>query len=45
MIRFSAALSISKRFWLGPHADHDLEEAQCLLGKAVDRIERIASQE
>ncbi len=30
-------------FRLGPQADYDLEEARRALGKAVERIERIAA--
>ena len=42
-VRLAAALGTSERFWLGLQADHDLEEAHPSLGKAVDRIERIAA--
>ena len=42
-VRLAAALGTSERFWLGLQADYDLEEAHRLLGKAVDRIERIAA--
>ena len=42
-VRLAAALGTSERFWLGVQADYDLEEAHRLLGKAVDRIERIAA--
>lgn len=42
-VRLAAALGTSERFWLGLQADYDLEEAHRLLGKAVDRIERIVA--
>lgn len=42
-IRLAAALGTSERFWLGLQADHDLEEAHRALGKAIERIERIAA--
>lgn len=42
-VRLAAALGTSERFWLGLQADYDLEEAHRALGKAVDRIERIAA--
>jgi addiction module HigA family antidote len=42
-VRLAAALGTSERFWLGLQADHDLEEARRALGKAVDRIARIAA--
>ena len=42
-VRLAAALGTSERFWLGLQADHDLEEARRALGKAVDRITRIAA--
>jgi len=42
-VRLAAALGTSERFWLGLQADHDLEEAHRALGKAIDRIERIAA--
>ena len=42
-VRLAAALGTSERFWLGLQADYDLEEAHRSLGKAVDRIERIAA--
>ena len=42
-VRLSLALGTSERFWLGLQADYDLEEAHRALGKAVDRIERIAA--
>ena len=42
-VRLAAALGTSERFWLGLQADYDLEEAHRTLGKAVDRIERIAA--
>ena len=42
-LRLAAALGTSERFWLGLQADYDLEEAHRALGKAVDRIERIAA--
>lgn len=42
-VRLSLALGTSERFWLGLQADYDLEEAHRVLGKAVDRIERIAA--
>ena len=42
-VRLAAALGTSERFWLGLQADHDLEEAHRILGKAVEKIERIAA--
>lgn len=42
-VRLAAVLGTSERFWLGLQADYDLEEAHRLLGKAVDRIGRIAA--
>ena len=42
-VRLSLALGTSERFWLGLQADYDLELAHRALGKAVDRIERIAA--
>jgi addiction module HigA family antidote len=42
-VRLAAALGTSERFWLGLQADHDLEEAHHVLGKSVERIERIAA--
>jgi antitoxin HigA-1 len=42
-VRLAAALGTSERFWLGLQADYDLEEAHRTLGKAIDRIERIAA--
>lgn len=42
-IRLAAALGTSERFWLGLQADYDLEEAHRALGKAVERIGRIAA--
>jgi len=42
-VRLAAALGTSERFWLGLQADYDLEEAHRALGKAIDRIERIAA--
>lgn len=42
-VRLAAALGTSERFWLGLQADFDLEEAHRALGKAVERIERIAA--
>ena len=42
-IRLAAALGTSERFWLGLQADYDLEEAHHALGKAIERVERIAA--
>lgn len=42
-VRLAAALGTSERFWLGLQADFDLEEAHHLLGKKLDRVERIAA--
>ncbi|TYT24946.1 HigA family addiction module antidote protein [Luteimonas viscosa] len=42
-VRLAAALGTSERFWLGLQADYDLEEAHRVLGKAINRIERIAA--
>jgi len=42
-VRLAAALGTSERFWLGLQADCDLEEACCVLGKDIKRIERLAA--
>ncbi len=42
-VRLAAALGTSERFWLGLQADYDLEEARRVLGKAIERIERLAA--
>lgn len=42
-VRLARALGTSERFWLGLQADYDLEEAHRVIGKAVERIERIAA--
>lgn len=42
-VPMAAASGTSERFWLGRQADKDLEEAHRALGKAVNRIERIAA--
>lgn len=42
-IRLAAALGTSERFWLGLQADYDLEETRRVLGKEIDRIERLAA--
>ncbi|MFA5683478.1 MAG: HigA family addiction module antitoxin [Lysobacteraceae bacterium] len=42
-VRLAAALGTSERFWLNLQADHDLEKARHALGKAVEKIERIAA--
>jgi addiction module HigA family antidote len=42
-VRLAAALGTSERFWLGLQADYDLEEAHRLLGKQIERVERIAA--
>ena len=42
-IRLAAALGTSERFWLGLQADYDLEQAHHALGKAIERVERIAA--
>ena len=42
-VRWAAAPGTSERFWLGLQADYDLEEARKLLGKKIERIERIAA--
>lgn len=42
-VRLAAALGTSERFWLALQAEYDLEEARRALGKAIDRIERIAA--
>lgn len=42
-VRLAAALGTSERFWLGLQADFDLEEAHRALGKAVEKIDRIAA--
>ena len=42
-VRLAAALGTSERFWLGLQADYDLEEAHRTLGKAIEKIERIAA--
>ncbi|MEO7063571.1 MAG: HigA family addiction module antitoxin [Dokdonella sp.] len=43
-VRLAAALGTSERFWLGLHADFDLEEAHRALGKAVENIQRLAAR-
>jgi antitoxin HigA-1 len=42
-LRLARALGTSERFWLGLQADYDLEEAQRTLGKALDRVTRVAA--
>jgi len=42
-VRLAAALGTSERFWLGLQADYDLEAAHRVLGKAIERIERLAA--
>ncbi|HUH38912.1 MAG TPA: HigA family addiction module antitoxin [Spongiibacteraceae bacterium] len=42
-VRLAVALGTSERFWLGLQADYDLEEARRMLGKAIERIKRIAA--
>ena len=42
-LRLARALGTSERFWLGLQAAHDLEEAQRALGKALDRVTRVAA--
>jgi addiction module HigA family antidote len=42
-VRLARALGTSERFWLGLQSDYDLEEAHKSLGKALDRVERIAA--
>jgi len=42
-VRLARALGTSERFWLGLQSDYDLEEAHRSLGKALDRVERIAA--
>ena len=42
-LRLARALGTSERFWLGLQADYDLEEAHRALGKALDRVARIAA--
>lgn len=42
-VRLAAALGTSERFWLSLQADYDLEEAHRVLGKAIERIERLAA--
>jgi addiction module HigA family antidote len=42
-VRLAAALGTSEQFWLGLLADHDLEEARRVLGKAVQRIQHLAA--
>lgn len=42
-MRLARAFGTSERFWLGLQADYDLEQAQCKLGSALDRIARIAA--
>jgi addiction module HigA family antidote len=42
-IRLAAALGTSEQFWLGLQAEYDLEAARRVLGKAINRIERIAA--
>ena len=42
-VRLAKALGTSERFWLGLQTDYDLEEARRSLGKAIQRVERIAA--
>lgn len=42
-VRLAKALGTSERFWLGLQTDYDLEEARRVLGKAIERVERIAA--
>lgn len=42
-LRLAATLGTSERFWLGLQSDYDLEEARHLLGKTIERIERVAA--
>lgn len=42
-VRLAAALGTSERFWLNLQADHDLEQARRALGKALEKIERVAA--
>ncbi len=42
-LRLARALGTSERFWLGLQADYDLEEAQRTLGRALDRVSRVAA--
>jgi antitoxin HigA-1 len=42
-VRLAKTLGTSERFWLGLQADYDLEEAHRSIGKALNRIERIAA--
>ncbi|QBB70875.1 addiction module antidote protein, HigA family [Pseudolysobacter antarcticus] len=42
-LRLAAAFGTTERFWLGLQADFDLEEARRTLGKAINRVERIAA--
>ena len=42
-VRLARALGTSERFWLGLQNDYDLEEAKRRLGKAIERVERIAA--
>ena len=42
-VRLAKALGTSERFWLGLQTDYDLEEARRVLGKDIERVERIAA--
>ena len=42
-VRLARALGTSERFWLGLQTDYDLEEARRVLGKNIERVERIAA--
>jgi len=42
-VRLARALGTSERFWLGLQADYDLEQAHRAIGKAIERVERIAA--
>ncbi len=42
-VRLAKTLGTSERFWLGLQADYDLEQAHRSIGKALNRIERIAA--
>ncbi len=42
-VRLARVLGTSDRFWLGLQADFDLEAAHRSLGKALERIARLAA--
>jgi addiction module HigA family antidote len=42
-LRLSRALGTTPGFWLGLQADYDTEEAECVSGDTLNRIQRLAA--